>query len=965
MNIRNYAHGTNRSLFRRAGRTVLALIFLHSMTLSPAVLAGAFIFAGEGNGVDVILHPTGYTGTGGDLNIGVCIDPNSLNAQALVIPVKNNISVWNDLQPIASNVQLGVVNGIDAESVLLHEMGHCIGLAHVNAASESGLSQNNYTKATDGANNVLDVNAGPDGVVGSHDDIRGDDVNLHWFNPANDPFQLPIHTPVDTSQYKRDTGSLPAGDSFAQNASRAVASAMGYPSSEAVMQQGTYSSETQRELSSDGASTVMLAASGVDETAGTSDDYQIVLTYEGITTGSNCDITVIMEQMSGLAYCSVGGSWIGNDHLRITSASIHLGAGYTYTFNTELRDGGGNEPPVADNDSDTVVEDGSVDIAVLGNDSDPDDDPLDVTGVSNPPNGSASVNPNDTIRYVPDSNYNGPDSFSYTLSDGNGGTDSANVSVTVTAVNDFPVAENDAGITTAQDTPVDIDVLLNDSDVDDDTLNISAVSNGTRGTVSNHDSYVTYQPNAGVSGPDSFSYTAADGNGGTDNATVTLDVLAANQSPTAFFTASCSGTSCDFDASGSFDPEGSSLSYSWVFGDGGSGSGQQPNHSYATPGIYTVILTVTDNQSATDDYSDQVTATADPATPDYAVADFDTVEGALGGNYLATQAAGGAVQSITEIRTGERRILRYDSLEHIWQFNLTDGNHKFNVVAQGTFPNGDLDSAFQFQWSASTNGGWQNMVSVPGGTNTYDIGSGVSGTIYVRVIDNDSTVRNTVYSTIEVDYMYFDGGQPPTDPPGAAGNPGPANGASSVPVNATLSWSAGVGADEHILYFGTHPDPDSQPAVSPAPAGLSYDPGTLAIATTYYWQVDERNAVGTTVGAIWSFTTSNVTGPSELQVESIVLEEIRAATRGQKHGQAVVTVVDDFGNAVSGVTVTGTFTGAYDETISSDASGGGVATLTTLNTAPKRRLSFGFCVESMTPVSGLVYNPGSPDCESY
>jgi len=321
------------------------------------------------------------------------------------------------------------------------------------------------------------------------------------------------------------------------------------------------------------------------------------------------------------------------------------------------------------------------------------------------------------------------------------------------------------------------------------------------------------------------------------------------------------------------------------------------------------------------------------------------------------------VQSITEIRSGSKRYLRYDTLEHIWQFNLTGGNHKFNVVAQGTFPNGDLDSAFQFQWSTSANNGWQNMVSVPGGTNTYDIGSGVSGTIYVRVIDNDSTVRNTVYSTIEVDYMYFDGGQPPTDPPGAAGNPGPANGASSVPVNTTLSWSAGAGADEHILYFGTDPDPDSQSAVSPAPAGSSYDPGTLATATTYYWQVDERNALGTTSGAIWSFTTSNVTGSSEMRVKSIVLKAVNAGG-DQKYGGAAVTVVDDSGNAVTGVTVTGTFTGDYGETISRDVNGSGVAKLITLNSASKRGLSFSFCVDSITPVSDLVYNPGSPDCES-
>jgi len=869
------------SLFSRAGRLALALVFLSSMTLSPALWAGAFIFAGEANGINVILHPTGYTGTGGVLNLGVCIDPASQNAQQLVIPVKNNISVWNELQPIANNVQTGVVSGIDAESVLLHEMGHCLGLAHVNAASESGLggSDTDYTKATDGANNVFNINAGPDGVKGSYDDIRGDDVNLHWFNPANDPFQLPIHTPVDTTQYKRDISNLPAGDSFAQNASRALAPAMGYPYSEAVMQQGTYNGETQRELLSDDASTIMLAASGEDEQAGTSDDYQIVLSYEGITTGSNCDITVIMEDLGGgLAYCSVGGSFIGTDHLRITAASMHLGTGYTYTFNTELRDGGGNQPPVAGNDSGTVSEDGTVNIAVLGNDSDPEDDPLDVTAVSNPTHGSASVNANNTVRYEPDGNYNGADSFSYTLSDGNGGTDTANVSMTVNPVNDFPVANNDNGVTTVQGTPVDIDVLLNDSDVDGDVLNVASVSNGTNGTVTNNNSYVTYQPNAGFTGQDSFGYTASDSNGGSDNATVSVDVQA--------------------------------------------------------------------------------------STPDYAVADFNTVQGTLSGNYTATRVAGGSVQSVTETHSGGKPSRRSDSLEHIWQFNLTGGNHKFNVVAEGDFPGNDQDSAFQFQWSTSPNGGWQTMLSIPGGTSTYDIGTGVNGTVYVRVMDNDSTQGNTVLSSVSIDHMYFDGGAPVTDPPAQASGPSPGINATNVPVNATLSWNAGDGADEHILYFGTNPDPDSQPAVNPAPGGTSFNPGALATSTTYYWQVDERNEVGTTTGAVWHFTTASVSGPSELLVSSIALSTANAG-KGRKNGRAVVTVVDDFGNQISGASVTGSFTGSFNQTVSGNTGGTGAATLTTSNNPQKRNISFTFCVDSITGVSGLTYNPGAPECQSY
>ena len=878
MNKLNFENGTHVSRLSRVGRFALALVFLSSITLSPALWAGAFTFAGESNGVNVITHPKDYLGTGGVLNVGVCIDPASDFQNELVIPVKNNISVWNDLQPLASNLQPNAVNGLDVESVLLHEMGHCIGLAHVNAASESGLSENDYTKATDGVNNVFDVNPGPDGVPGTFDDIRGDDENLHWFNPNNDPFQLPIHTPVDTSQYRRDANELPAGDSFAQNASREMVADLALPPAEAVMQQLTYYNETQRELISDGASTVMLAGSGLDETAGTPDDYQVVLTYEGITTGSNCDITVTIENTSSFAFCSTGGSFVGSGHVRITSASIHLGNSYNWHFNTELRGSSGNQPPVAGNDSGMVAEDGAVDIAVLGNDSDPDEDPLEVTGVSNPPNGSASINPDNTIHYEPDGNFNGADSFSYTLSDGNGGTDTANVSVTVNPVNDFPVAANDTGVTTAQDTPVDIYVLDNDSDVDNDPLNVSAASNGTNGTVTNNNGYVTYQPNTGYTGPDNFSYTLSDSNGGTDNATVSVDVLAPN-----------------------------------------------------------------------------------PVDPDVAQADFNTVQGTLSGSYLATQALGGTAQAITETHSGGKPSRRSDSLEHIWQFNLADGNTKFNVVAQGNFPGGDLDSAFQFQWSTSASSGWQNMVAVPGATNVYDIGSGVNGTIFVRVIDNDSTQNNTVLSTISVDYMYFDGATPPTKPPAKASNSNPANGTTGVPVNTTLSWSAGAGTDTHDVYFGT--SPAGMTLVSNDQAGTSYSPGTLNTSTTYYWRVDETNIIGTTTGDEWSFTTSSNSGPTELQVDSIVLSTVNAG-KGRKNGQAVVTVVDDQGNAIGGATVNGSFTGSYTESASGVSNGSGAVTLTTSATA-KGGVAFTFCVDSISSVSGLDYTPATPDCQTF
>jgi PKD repeat protein len=78
------------------------------------------------------------------------------------------------------------------------------------------------------------------------------------------------------------------------------------------------------------------------------------------------------------------------------------------------------------------------------------------------------------------------------------------------------------------------------------------------------------------------------------------DALPANQSPVAGFTYTCTGLSCDFDASGSSDPDGTIVSYAWEFGDNSTGSEDTTSYTYATAGTYDVVLTVTDDGGAAD-----------------------------------------------------------------------------------------------------------------------------------------------------------------------------------------------------------------------------------------------------------------------------------------------------------------------------------------------------------------------------
>ena len=86
----------------------------------------------------------------------------------------------------------------------------------------------------------------------------------------------------------------------------------------------------------------------------------------------------------------------------------------------------------------------------------------------------------------------------------------------------------------------------------------------------------------------------------------TQDPIVTNQPPTASFSYTCSVQSCNYDASGSSDADGTIASYSWDFGDSSTGSGVNPSHTYATTGTYPVVLTVTDDGGVTDTHAQDV-----------------------------------------------------------------------------------------------------------------------------------------------------------------------------------------------------------------------------------------------------------------------------------------------------------------------------------------------------------------------
>ncbi len=170
---------------------------------------------------------------------------------------------------------------------------------------------------------------------------------------------------------------------------------------------------------------------------------------------------------------------------------------------------------------------------MLANDSDSDGDSLTVTSVGTPAHGGTVANADGTITYTPAANYTGADSFAYTIGDGQDGSATATVNVTVTAGNDAPVAVNDAA-TMAEDTSVSIAVLANDTDLDGDILSVTGVGAAAHGsTAVNADGTITYTPAPGFNGSDAFTYTVGDGQGGSATAAVSVTVTPVNDAPVA------------------------------------------------------------------------------------------------------------------------------------------------------------------------------------------------------------------------------------------------------------------------------------------------------------------------------------------------------------------------------------------------------------------------------------------------
>ena len=235
-----------------------------------------------------------------------------------------------------------------------------------------------------------------------------------------------------------------------------------------------------------------------------------------------------------------------------------------------------NDTPSVTNQTVNTDEDTPVTITPLAGDV--DGDALNFTMFTTPAHGSVAVT-NGTFVYTPNNDFNGSDSFQYQAHDGNGGDNTATVTINVRAVNDAPVVANKSA-TTDEDTAVTI--TFSATDVDGDALTYRVVTAPAHGTLSGTGASRTYTPATNYNGSDSFTYTANDGTTDGNTATVTITILAVNDAPiaNAQSVSLAEDSSLAITLTGS-DVEGGALIYTIVSAPAhGALSGTAPNLTY-------------------------------------------------------------------------------------------------------------------------------------------------------------------------------------------------------------------------------------------------------------------------------------------------------------------------------------------------------------------------------------------------
>uniref|UniRef100_UPI0031E10BB7 Ig-like domain-containing protein n=1 Tax=Chitinophaga sp. TaxID=1869181 RepID=UPI0031E10BB7 len=384
---------------------------------------------------------------------------------------------------------------------------------------------------------------------------------------------------------------------------------------------------------------------------------------------------------------------------------------------------------------------------------------------TDPVHGTVVVNADGTYTYTPGADYNGPDSFTINISDGNGGTATVTINITVTAVNDNPTGV-DQNVTTPEDVAYNGSVVGND--VDGDALTYSKGTDPSHGTVVvNADGTYTYTPAADYHGADSFTIIISDGNGGTATVTINITVTAVNDNPTGVDQNITTNEDTPYNGSvvGN-DVDGDALTYS---------KGTDPVHG-------TVVV----NADGTYTYT--------PAA-DYHGADSFTIIISDGNGGTATVTINITVTPVNDAPTAFNQLV------------TTDEDTPYNGSIIGTDPDGDI-----ITYSKGTDPAHGTVIVNANGTFTYMPNANYNGQDQFTIkLDDGHNGTTTVSIFITVN--------PVNDAPTGTGDSQTTN--EDTPVSGTAT---GTDVDGDPLTFTKATNPTHGTVVVNADGSYTYTP---------------------------------------------------------------------------------------------------------------------------------------------
>ena len=420
------------------------------------------------------------------------------------------------------------------------------------------------------------------------------------------------------------------------------------------------------------------------------------------------------------------------------------------------------------------------------------------------------------------------------------------------------------------------------------------------------------------------SYTATlrvyDSRGAFSEDTLAIEVGGPNQPPTAQASATPSSglapLGVALSASNSSDVDGTIVSYAWNFGDGSSGSGANPFHTYASVGTFVATVTVTDNSGDSDSAS--VTITVDGHSERSLLTSIDMSTGKLRGSAIVQ----GAVNVLNGLGVPQQSAI---------------------VTGQWTLPDGSHVNRTQY--------------SDRRGVASFSVAAGADGVYSLRVVN--VTLAGALFDpqgSETEDSITLGGGDstPPAAPTGLFATAGDAQ--------VSLDWADNAETDlagYHVERATDAAGPFTRLTGANGVGASAYVDGGLTNGLTYVYRVLAVDTSGneSAVSTVASATPMGGGGgtATSMHIGAITLTTANAG-KGSKVAVATVNIVDNNGSAVSGATVSGTFSGSYTEAVGGQTGGDGAVTLQT-STSQKGGVAFGFCVDSVV-YAGLTYRSG-------